>query len=343
MTAVDATFHNALKAFQSICRTDPDLVVHAPGRVNLIGEHTDYNDCFVLPCAINYGTYVVAKQRDDQIIRVIAADFDNDVNEFSLGDVIQTSQRSPWSNYVRGVVQQILRSHSNLVGMDLAISGNVPQGAGLSSSAALEVAVGFAISQLNQLELSKSEIALIGQAAENQFVGVQCGNMDQLISAHGRANHALLIDCRSLDTELISVPTDLAVVIVDSKVQRGLVDSEYNTRRQQCDSASQQLGIKTLRDIDQATFLQRFSELEELPGKRARHVVTENVRTLEAAAALRSNDIQRLACLMAESHQSMQGDFAITIPPIDKLVEIIKAEVGSSGGVRMTGGGLEVV
>ena len=314
-------------------------VIQAPGRVNLIGEHTDYNDGFVLPCAIDYQTVIACAPRDDRTVRVIAADYDNQTDEFSLDSPITSHDTQQWSNYVRGVVKHLQQRNNAFGGADLVISGNVPQGAGLSSSASLEVAVGTVFQQLYHLPLDGAQIALNGQEAENQFVGCNCGIMDQLISALGRRDSALLIDCRSLETRAVPMPDSVAVVIINSNVQRGLVDSEYNTRRKQCEEAARFFGVKALRDVSPEQFEARQHQLDPLVAKRARHVISENARTLAAADALAAGDLQRMGRLMAESHASMRDDFEITVAPIDRLVEIVKATIGSRGGVRMTGGG----
>lgn len=315
------------------------ITIKAPGRVNLIGEHTDYNDGFVLPCAIDYETVIACAQRNDRTIRVIAADYDNDEDSFSLDEPILHSDAHPWANYVRGVVKHLMLRNKDFSGADMVISGNVPQGAGLSSSASLEVAVGQALKSLYDLPLDGVALALNGQEAENQFVGCNCGIMDQLISALGKENHSLLIDCRSLDTRAVSMPTNAAVVIINSNVKRGLVDSEYNARREQCEVAARFFGVKALRDVDPALFFSIQDELDPVVARRARHVITENDRTLAAADALASGDLKRMGELMAESHASMRDDFEITVPQIDKLVEIVKEVIGDKGGVRMTGGG----
>jgi galactokinase len=221
------------------------------------------------------------------------------------------------------------------------VAGNVPQGAGLSSSASLEVAIGESFNQAYQLGLSPAAIALNGQEAENKFVGCNCGIMDQMISASGQKDHSLLLDCRSLETRLVKMPDDLAVLIVHSNVKRGLVDSEYNTRRKQCEQVADFFGVKALRDVSLAQ-LQSAAEqgkLEPVVYQRARHVITENARTLEAADALESGNLEKMGILMAESHNSMHDDFAITVPAIDALVEILQKHIGTDGGARMTGGG----
>ena len=317
----------------------PTLAIQAPGRVNLIGEHTDYNDGFVLPCAIDYQTVISAAPRQDSLIRVIAADYDNQLDEFDLRHPIEPRPEYLWANYVRGVVKYLLLRGCQLTGADLVLSGNVPQGAGLSSSASLEVAVGQIFKEMNHLDISQADIALNGQLAENRFVGCNCGIMDQFISALGQQDHALLIDCRSLETRPVSMPADIDVVIINSNVRRGLVDSEYNTRRAQCEEAARHFGVKALRDLTMTQFTERVNELDPVVASRARHVISENERTLAAADALANEDMVMMAELMALSHASMRDDFAITVPAIDALVDIIKDIIGSRGGVRMTGGG----
>lgn len=317
----------------------PSHLIQAPGRVNLIGEHTDYNDGFVLPCAIDYQTMVAAARRDDQCVRVMAIDYQGELNTFDLSQPLAFDKDCLWVNYVRGVIDCLQSRGCQLGGIDIAVSGNVPQGAGLSSSAALEVVIGQTFNTLFGLSLTPQEIALIGQQAENQFVGCNCGIMDQLISAEGEAGHALLIDCRSLETKAVSLPPELSVVIINSNKKRGLVGSEYNTRRQQCEAAAQAFGVKALRDVDLASFLSKADQLDPVVARRARHIITENARTLQAAQALAQGDLATLGQLMAASHQSMRDDFEITVPEIDALVDIVKAAIGERGGVRMTGGG----
>lgn len=330
-----------LAVFQTSFGCEPDLFVRAPGRVNLIGEHTDYNDGFVLPCAIDYETVVAIQRRNDDQVVVIAADYANQRDEFSLLQPIEPHVDQLWSNYIRGVVKYLLEKDVSLKGLNMVVAGNVPQGAGLSSSASLEVAIGESFNQAYQLGLSPAAIALNGQEAENKFVGCNCGIMDQMISASGQKDHSLLLDCRSLETRLVKMPDDLAVLIVHSNVKRGLVDSEYNTRRKQCEQVADFFGVKALRDVSLAQ-LQSAAEqgkLEPVVYQRARHVITENARTLEAADALESGDLKKMGILMAESHNSMRDDFAITVPAIDALVEILQKHIGTDGGARMTGGG----
>lgn len=317
----------------------PEFYFQSPGRVNLIGEHTDYNDGFVLPCAIDYQAMVAATPRDDNKIVATAASFDGQVSEFELSLPIQPSTDATWSNYVRGVATALLERGLKLRGANIAIIGNVPQGAGLSSSACLEVVTGLALTRMAGEEVSLKDLALIGQEAENKYVGVNCGIMDQMVSACGEKDHAMLLDCRSLETRSVAIPDGAAVVIINSNKKRGLVDSEYNTRRQQCEAVAQHFGVKALRDISIEMLEARKSELDEVAYRRARHVVTEDVRTLEAAEVMPKGDLKRMGVLMAESHASMRDDFEITVPEIDAIVEIVKGVIGEDGGVRMTGGG----
>ncbi|CAI3938018.1 Galactokinase (GalK) (PDB:1PIE) [Commensalibacter communis] len=313
------------------------LIVQAPGRVNLIGEHTDYNDGFVLPCAINYNTLIASRPRTDYQVNMIAADFDGK-DSFELNKPITHSENS-WANYVRGVFKYIQEVHPDFTGVDLVIHGNVPLGAGLSSSAALEVSVATTLKTLYNLTIDPKELAKICQRAENQFVGMNCGIMDQFISTLGEKDHALLIDCRSLETKSIPIPSDLSVVIINSNVKHGLVDSEYNLRRQQCEEAANILNVQKLRDATIELLEQQKENMNDVVYRRARHIITENARTLEAATALSENNITRMAELMQESHHSMKDDFEITAPAVDALVDIVKAVLGDKGGVRMTGGG----
>ena len=337
MTPVQKSQH----IFTQKYNKQPELTVYAPGRVNIIGEHTDYNDGFVMPCAINYGTAIAGSKRADHIWNVYAADLDL-ADTFSLDEDFPQSEQK-WANYVRGVVKFIQeRCPQFKQGADLVISGNVPHSSGLSSSAALEVAMGKFCQQLSDLPLTHTEIALIGQKAENKFVGANCGNMDQLISALGQKDHLLMIDCRSLETQPTPVPKDVAVIIVNSNVPHDLVTGEYNTRRWQCEKAAEFFGVKALRDVSVEEFQKREAELtalNALVAKRARHVVTENQRVLDAVEALKHNDLTKLGELMGQSHESMRDDFEITVPQIDYLVELAQLVIGKTGGARMTGGG----
>ena len=317
----------------------PDCIARAPGRVNLIGEHTDYNDGFVLPAAIGACTLVAARARADRQVNIVAGDFGNAVSSFALDEPILAASGQPWSNYPRGMIAAMQADGTVLPGADLAIAGNIPQGSGLSSSASLTVATGTAFNALTGLNLAPERIARLAQAAECDFAGTHCGIMDQLVSARGEAGHALLIDCRTLHCQPVPMPDDLAIVIVHSGIVRGLVEGAYNERRAQCEAAAALLGVAALRDATLDMLEAARLRLDPLGFARARHVITENARTLAAAAALERRDLTALGRLMARSHVSMRDDFAITLPPIDRLVGVLQEAIGTEGGARMTGGG----
>lgn len=317
----------------------PAATIKAPGRVNLIGEHTDYNGGFVLPAAINYHTYIAFAPRQDRQLHLVAYNFDNQAVVIDLDATQQHDVNAAWSNYVRGVVQAMRKQGFNLAGGDLYIAGDLHSGAGLSSSASLEMALVRTLTSLSQEQVDPTQAALIGQAAENNFVGCNCGIMDQLISARGQENAALLIDCQDLSTRAVPVPADWEILIVHSGVKRGLVDSEYNQRRQQCEQAAAFFGKTSLRDVELSQLLAAEGVLDELSFRRARHVLTENQRTLDAAQALAEGNLTGLVKLMAESHASMRDDFNITVPAIDELVDILAVAGDGQAGARMTGGG----
>lgn len=318
-----------------------EQTVFAPGRVNIIGEHTDYNDGFVMPCAINYGMAVSFAKRNDSIWRVYAIDI-NEQDEFDLSQDFTQSEHK-WANYVRGVVKYVQEQCPDFKqGADLVMTSDVPMSSGLSSSAALEISIGKTCQVLGNLPLSLAQIALIGQKAENKFVGANCGNMDQLTSALGQKDHLVMIDCRSLEITPTPVPQGYSIAIINSNVKHDLVTGEYNSRRQECEQAAKFFGVKALRDVTPEQFHARENELKaesELAYKRAKHVVYEDQRVLDAVAALKANDMVKLGQLMGESHDSMRDDFEITIPEIDYLVELAQVAIGKNGGARMTGGG----
>lgn len=313
-------------------------VFHGPARVNLIGDHTDYNDGFVLPAAINFGTDIAATCRTDRQIRVLALDCNNEYVELSLDELTFDNDRM-WVNYVAGTLLSLMKTYPNILGADLVVSGNVPLGAGLSSSASFEIAILRTFSVLYQLPLDGIKAALMGQEAENDFVGCNCGIMDQLISAMGQQDHAMLLDCRSLTFEDAPIPEGLEVVIVNSNVKRGLVDSEYNTRRKQCEEVADLFGAPALRDITMEQLEQNKHRMEDVAYRRAKHVISENARTEQALQAMKCNDIAKLSELMKGSHQSLRDDFEVTTKELDGLVELIDSVLGNTGGVRMTGGG----
>lgn len=317
----------------------PDLIARAPGRVNLIGEHTDYNDGFVLPAAIGGQTLVAARQIAARRIDVVATDYQGERDSFPLETEMAHSRDLHWADYVRGMVCAMERSGLRVQGAQLAIAGDVPRGAGLSSSASIAVAIGVALVHLSRLAVDPTDIARMAQSAESDFVGTHVGIMDQLVSARGVAGHALLIDCRTLDCKPVPIPPDAAILIVHSGIERGLVDGEYNARRAQCEAAALALGVPALRDADMQMLDAARARMDGTSFRRARHVITENARTLCAVDALQNGDLAALGQLMAASHASMRDDFEITLRPIDQLVSLLQGAIGNDGGARMTGGG----
>lgn len=335
---------NVLKQFQArFPHSGEPQTVWAPGRVNLLGEHTDYNAGFVFPMAIDAGICVVGAFNGTQRVNLYSLDF-NAANSFELENIVH-SETEKWSNYVRGVCDQFQKLGLSLKGMDLAIQGNVPQGAGLSSSAALEVAIALLLTNLHGWNLDRVELVKLAQRAENQFVGVASGIMDQFASMMGQKDHALFLDCRSLDYELIPTPFEqegYAVVVVNSGVKRGLVSSEYNARREQCEQAVELLKpklpqIKALRDVT-IGHLHLVNELPSQVAMRARHVVTENDRVLKGIRALKAGDLKTFGELLNASHVSLRDDFAVSCPELDLLVELALKVPGVLGS-RMTGAG----
>ena len=330
---------DVLREFERRTGTRAPLLARAPGRVNLIGDHTDYNDGFVLPMAIDRAVWIALRPREDTRVVAHSLDFHEDA-EF---DVRQLQRGDDgWVEYVRGVAWALgARSKEavdSLRGWEGVLAGDVPVGAGLSSSAALELAVARAFAATSGIAWQPVEMALLAQRAENKWVGVNSGIMDQLISAAGVAGHALLIDCRSLGTRALPLPADVSVVVLDTSTRRGLVDSEYNERRARCEAAARTFGVKALRDVDERMFNERAGELDEITRRRARHVVTENARTLAAADALAAGDVRRVGTLMDESHRSLRDDFEVSRPELDAMVEIARAQRGCLGA-RMTGAG----
>lgn len=318
------------------------VLVRAPGRVNLIGEHTDYNDGFVFPVAIDREVRYAVAPRDDRRVALWSVNFGAKA-EFSLDD-IRHDRAQRWSNYVRGIAWVLQEAGYPLRGMNAAIEGDVPLGAGLSSSAAMEVAALLAFEVAGGFRVDPVQAALLAQKSENQFVGLNCGIMDQFISRLGRKGHALLIDCRTLEYEAVPVGgEDVRIVVADTRVKRGLVDSEYNRRRAECERAvvllSERLpGIRALRDVTPDALAAHADVLSGETLRRARHVVTENGRCLRSVAALREGDLEAFGRLMNESHTSLRDDYEVSCRELDVLVEAARAVPGVLGS-RMTGAG----
>ena len=328
------------RAFQARWATTP-RIFRAPGRVNLIGEHTDYNDGFVMPAAVDFSTWVAAAARPDRVISVYSDNF-SESREFPLDDS-GPQRRDDWSDYVRGVAIVVERAGHRLRGTNLLIKGLVPIGSGLSSSAALEIATAFALLGVARITLDRTEIARLGQSAENDFVGMMCGIMDQFIACHAQAGHALMLDCRSLEYRRVPLPPGVRLVIGNTMVRHELAGGEYNRRRADCREGVRILTralphIRALRDVSIAELEKFGRDLPATVFRRCRHVITENVRVEKTAAALEEKNLERVGRLMAESHASLRDDYEVSCPELDRMAEIAAAQPGVYGA-RMTGGG----
>ena len=324
-----------LREFERRYGQPANLVVRAPGRVNLIGEHTDYNDGFVLPLAIDRAIWLALCPRGDAQVHAHSLDY-NESASFSLTDLRQGP--TGWAEYLKGVAWALQGDGYALRGWQGILAGDIPIGAGLSSSAALEMATARAFAAVSDINWDAPAMARVGQRAENEWVGVNCGIMDQMISAGGQASHALLIDCRSLATEAVPLPPDSTVAVLDTSTRRGLVASAYNERRSQCEAAAQFFGVPALRDVAIEQIEARAAELDEVIARRARHVVTENARTLQAAEAMREGDAGVLGQLMNASHASLRDDFKVSSTELNAMVACAQDTAGCFGA-RMTGAG----
>jgi galactokinase len=332
--------HLLSEKFAQLYGTDA-LVVQAPGRVNLIGEHTDYNDGFVLPAAIQLQTTVgIAKRRDGRLV-VFSENYQEQM-EFAVRD-LPVERRRHWSDYVVGVARNLREEGVELPGASLLVKGNVPEGAGLSSSASLEVAVCQALLEISGQKMGGAGMARLCQRAENEFVGARCGIMDQFVSVHGRKDHALLLDCRSLAFRYQPIPEEVRLVICNTMVRHSLAGGEYNRRRQECETAAKFFtsvvpGVRALRDVSVHDFEKHGAELSETIRKRARHVIAEDARVIEAAEALADHEMVRFGALMGESHVSLRDDFQVSCRELDTMVELA-GRIDGVYGARMTGGG----
>ena len=329
------------KEFSSIFNEEP-RVFRAPGRVNLIGEHTDYNGGFVLPMAIDRESAVAIGARTDRTFKVHTVNF-NETTEFNLDEPFK-ARKGFWLNYVEGVARVLEQNGLRLKGCNMVIRSDVPSGDGLSSSAALEVVAGFAFAAVSDQKIDRVLIAKAGQQTEHEYVGAKVGIMDQFVSANAVKGHALLLDCRSLEFENVPLDSsDAAVVICDTNVKHDIATSEYNTRRQECEEAVEILhkylpDISQLRDVSVGELEEYGDRLPEIVGRRAKHVVNENDRTLRAAEALKEDDLKTFGSLMWESHKSLRDDYEVSSKELDTLVDIASGIDGVIGA-RMTGGG----
>ncbi len=313
----------------------PDLIVRAPGRVNLIGEHTDYNDGFVLPMAIDRAVWLALRPRADR--RVIIRSLEQAQPTDFVLDEIQYSAEG-WSEYVKGMAFMLQEAGFDLSGWEGVLSSDVPIGSGLSSSAALEMAVGCAFAAVSAFPFDGVQMARLGQKTENEWVGANTGIMDQMISANGRAGYALMIDCRDLSTQAIPLPENTVIVIMDTMTRHSHTDSGYNERRESCEQAAAYFGVSHLRDVSSEEFQARAAGLDDVTRRRARHIISENQRVLDAAQAMKADDAVTLGKLMNASHASLCQDFEVTNDALDTMAEIAQGQSGCYGA-RMTGGG----
>jgi len=339
-TSYDSTVESLKEEFSRSFHEQP-LIFRAPGRVNLIGEHTDYNDGFVMPAAIGFYTWIAAGRRQDRTLHVRSEEFGETV-DLPL-DALAGPPRKHWSDFVRGVAAVLQTKGTHLSGANLIIQGQVPMGAGLSSSASLEVATGLALLSVAQAHVPPLELVKMCQRAEHEYVGTRCGIMDQFIAVFASAGHALLLDCRSLEYESLSIPDNARLVICNSMVKHELASGEYNRRRADCETGvkvfRQRLPhVHALRDVSMNDLSAHKSELTEVVYLRCRHVISENQRVLDAAAALRAGDLEQFGRLMYESHRSLRDDYEVSAKELDLLVEIASSCEGVFGS-RMTGGG----
>ncbi len=314
----------------------------APGRVNLIGEHTDYNGGYVFPCALSFGTYLLARKNGDDVVRFATTNFDHR-DEISLNDTFE-KKGNAWVNYPLGVINELRKQAMEIEGLDLLFSGDIPNGAGLSSSASIEMVTGTAMNDLFGFKIEKMDLVKIGQKAENNFVGVNCGIMDQFASGMGAENHALFLNCETLEYKKVPLVLDgIKIVITNTNLRRGLADSKYNERRSQCEKAVEEISkVQSIPNLSRLS-LEEFNQLSEnitddVVKRRAHHVISENDRTLRAIKALNEGDIQEFGRLMNGSHDSLRDDYEVTGKELDTLVEEARKVDGTIGS-RMTGAG----
>lgn len=328
------TEERVIAAFASRYGEQPAYVVLAPGRVNLIGEHTDYNEGFVLPMAIDRGVWIALRRRSDRRVSLHSLDLPEPL-DFGLDEI---ERGTGWGEYAKGIAWSLQQAGHELGGWEGIVGGDVPIGAGLSSSAALELALCRAFACVAPWKWDGTAMAKLARRAEGEWVGVQSGIMDQLVAAEGQGGCALFIDCRSLSTTPVALPESLRVVVLDTGTRRELASSAYNERVAECRAACERLGVETLRDLTRVRLEAGAAQLEETPLRRARHVVCENIRTLQAVQALQKGDLAALGRLVDESHASLRDDYEVSGAELDAMVEIARAREGCLGA-RMTGAG----
>ena len=331
-----------IQKFRNLFGAMPEIMVKAAGRVNLIGEHTDYNDGYVLPASIDRYIFFVARKREDSTVKAYASDFQN-MALFDISDG-ERDEKHPWTIYMKGVMQLLQKKKFKLGGVDILIAANLPRASGLSSSAAMEVGTASLLQILYPFHMEEIDIIKLTQKAENQYAGTQCGIMDMFVCRLGEKDHALFLDCRTLKYESVPIDFgDVSIVICDSRKKRGLVESAYNERRSQCEQGVELLkqwqpDITALRDVSVELLKEHAAELPDDVRQRCEHVVYENERVLQSVKALRKKDIKKFGKLMAASHESLRDLYEVSCPELDTLVEAAN-EVEGTFGSRMTGAG----
>jgi galactokinase len=326
---------NLKSHFWRVFNSEPQTLISAPGRVNLIGEHTDYSDGFVLPVAINLGIMIAMKPRDDRRVKLYSIDFTESI-ELDLENLIKND--GGWQAYIKGVAYAMLGDGHDLRGWEGVVAGNIPIGAGLSSSAALEIAAVKAFCLSGGFSLSTTTMAKLGKKAETDWVGVNVGIMDQLISAGGKANHAVMLDCRSLDFEYVPIPAEVSFVVLDTKTRRELTGSAYNTRHDEVKMASKALGVPKLRDASLNLLNEKKEIMPATIYRRVCHVLSENKRVHEFSAAMRNCDLEKMGALINKSHVSLRDDYQVSSNELNIIVEIAQSQPACLGA-RMTGAG----
>ena len=322
------------ETFYSKYGEKPNMVVQSPGRVNIIGEHTDYNNGFVLPMAIDRHIKIAFRPRNDDKIKLQSIGFDNEIN-CSIHD---DNYVGDWQDYVKSISWVLLKNNYELKGWEGVMTSNIPVGAGLSSSAALLLAILKVFSVTSNFNWDGLEMAKLARTAENDFLQLKSGIMDQMICALGRPEHAMLLDCRDLSSKFVTIPPNVKIIILDTLTRRELVDSKYNERVKQCEASAEYFGCNSLRDVDIETFEQKKTGLDELLIKRSKHVVYENHRVIEVSKAMKNNDVNKIGQLMNDSHYSLKNDYEVSSKELDIMVEIAQKEAGCFGA-RMTGAG----
>jgi len=322
------------ETFYSKYGEKPNMVVQSPGRVNIIGEHTDYNNGFVLPMAIDRHIKIAFRSRNDDKIKLQSIGFDNEIN----CSIYDDKYVGDWQDYVKSISWVLLKNNYELKGWEGVMTSNIPVGAGLSSSAALLLAILKVFSVTSNFSWDGLKMAKLARIAENEFLQLKSGIMDQMICALGRPEHAMLLDCRDLSLKFVTIPSNVKIIILDTLTRRELVDSKYNERVKQCEASAEYFGCRSLRDVDIETFEENKTGLDELLLRRSKHVVYENHRVIEVSEAMRNNDVNKIGQLMNDSHYSLKNDYEVSSKELDIMVEIAQKEAGCFGA-RMTGAG----